>query len=373
MQFRILGTLEVFDDQSRIVEIGGRKPRALLVLLLLNANRTVSVSRLVDELWGEQPPANAAKAVQVYVSRLRKALQSPPSVASSERIRTGSRGYTLTVEPGELDLERFRILAEEGSRALAAGDPGEASEHLARALELWRGPPLEEFAEEPFAPELGRLDELRLGAVEQRIEADLALDRHAALTPELTDLVHQHPFRERLLAQLMLALARSGRQADALAAYQEGRTKLIYELGIEPGPPLRELERAILEQRESVSPRPAEAPASSPQTSVADATTLEKPRERPRRRRLVPATLAVALVVAGAVTALVISITGRDRAGPASAPPNALAVVEPVSVRMRVAVAVGEDPAFVAVGEGAVWVASVEDRTLSRVEPDRGR
>jgi DNA-binding SARP family transcriptional activator/tetratricopeptide (TPR) repeat protein len=225
MEFRILGPLEVLDN-GHAVDVGGAKQRALLACLLLHANEVVSADRLIDALWEEQPPETAQKALQVYVSQLRKAL-------GKERLETKAPGYRLRVEAGELDRERFGRLLEEGK-------PHEA-------LVLWRGPPLAEFAYQRFAQtEIARLEELRLSCLEARFEDDLARGRHAALVGELEALVREHPLRERLRAHLMLALYRAGRQAQALEVYQQGRTFLSEELGLEPGEALKDLQRAIL-------------------------------------------------------------------------------------------------------------------------------
>ena len=227
VDYRILGPLEVFVD-GRAVDLAGHKQRALLAVLLLDANHVVSADRLTDALWEDEPPRTAGKALQVYVSELRKQL-------GKERVQTKAPGYLLRVEEGELDLERFQRLHTEGRHA--------------EALSLWRGPPLGEFAFERFAqPEIARLRELRLGCLEYRIEADLASGRHAELVGELAALVKEHPLRARLRVQLMLALYRSGRQAEALDVYRDGRRILVDELGIEPSGELRELQQAILNQ-----------------------------------------------------------------------------------------------------------------------------
>jgi DNA-binding SARP family transcriptional activator len=241
MEFRLLGTLEVVDGDRR-VEIGGQKPRQLLGLLLVNANQVVSVDRLIDELWGEHPPETAANTLQVYVSKLRKSL-------SSAALVTQPPGYVLQVDVEHVDARRFERLVREGRAALARGDARRASALLEDALALWRGPALAEFAFQRFAQaEIARLDELRLVALEERAEAELALGRHAELAGELEGLVAANPLRERLRGQLILALYRSGRQAEALAAYRTGRAALVDELGIEPSPELQRLERAILVQ-----------------------------------------------------------------------------------------------------------------------------
>jgi DNA-binding SARP family transcriptional activator len=241
MEFRVLGPLEVLDgDQA--VKLGGAKQRALLAVLLLDANAVVSSDRLVDLLWGEEPPATASHSIQVYVSNLRKAV-------GSARLRTVPPGYAIDVGPDELDLARFERLLDDGRSRLAEGQADQAAVTLREALGLWHGPPLADFSYEPFAqPAIGRLEELRLSAVEERIEADLACGKHAALAGELEELVRAHPLRERLRGQLMLALYRAGRQAEALEAFQEARRALVDELGIDPSPALQRLERAILQQ-----------------------------------------------------------------------------------------------------------------------------
>ena len=241
MDFRILGPLEV-DEAGRAIPLVSGRQRALLALLLMHANEPVSADELIDQLWGEHPPAAPRKSLQIQVSRLRKALG-----ACSTRVATRPNGYLLHVEPGELDLDRCERLAGQGREALATDDPRRAAEQLREALALWRGPPLADFAYESFAQsEIGRLEELRLALLEDRIEADLGCGRHAELVGELEALVAEHPLRERLRRQLVLALYRGGRQADALEAYRNARAVLDEELGLEPTPELRELERAIL-------------------------------------------------------------------------------------------------------------------------------
>ena len=246
MDFRILGPLEALDE-GRDVALAGSKRRALLALLLVHANETVSIERLIDELWGESPPATAAKTVQAHVSRLRKALGV--GNGADGVIVTRERGYELTLDPERLDALRFERLVAEGRSELAAGDPNRAAAAFEAALALWRGAPLANLANEPFVQrEAARLDDLRLAALEDLGEAKLALGRHGELVGPLEALIGEHPYRERLRAQLMLALYRCERQADALQAYQDARRTLVEELGIEPGERLRELERAVLAQ-----------------------------------------------------------------------------------------------------------------------------
>src|SRR5262245_46140541 len=252
LEVRLLGPLEA-DRRGRALTVGGPKPRALLALLALEAGRVVSVDRLVESLWPGEQPDTAAHAVQVYVSQLRKAL-------GTEAIRTRSPGYVLEVEPEHVDVHRFAQLADDGRLSLEGGDAADAATLLREALALWRGAALSDFTYEPFAQtEIARLEELRLVALEGRIDADLALGRHAELVSELEALADAQPLRERPRAQLMLALYRSGRQADALAAYRSARDALVGELGIEPGPELKELETAILRQDASLLPEQAPA------------------------------------------------------------------------------------------------------------------
>ena len=255
MEFRILGPLEVRDVGGE-VSLGGPKPRALLAVLLLHANEVVPADRLIDDLWGEDSPEHAAAALRVNVSRLRKTLPQ-------EVVTTRSPGYLLRVEPDSVDLHRFVRLVDEGRSLLARGLAADASERLRDALALWRGPALAEFAYEGFAQTaIGRLDEIKLAAVELRMEADLAQGRHHELVGELETLVAEQPLREGLRSHLMTALYRSGRQAEALEAYKDARRALVDELGIEPSAALQDLERAILRQEPALN-LPAPAPASA--------------------------------------------------------------------------------------------------------------
>src|SRR5919108_6010284 len=251
VEFRILGPLEVRRDLAAL-PLGGRKQRALLAALLLHPNESVSAERLAIALWGDDAPAGAVKTVQVHVSRLRKAL------GNGNIVTTTPAGYRLQVQPDELDAERFERLIEDGRRALSAGRPDEAADVLREALALWRGPPLADLAFEPFAQrEIARLEEQHLSAIEARVEADLARGEHAELIAELRRLVGEHPTSERLAGELMLALYRSGRQAEALDAFQDARHKLADELGIEPGPELQALHEAILRHDQSLALQPA--------------------------------------------------------------------------------------------------------------------
>jgi DNA-binding SARP family transcriptional activator len=256
VEFRILGPLEVWHE-GRPVRIGGAKERALLVLLLLHAGEPVSVDRLIDELWGESPPATARKSLHVRVAGLRRALRG-------DALITRGDAYLIRLQPDQFDLKRFEQLLSDGSDALAAGDAPGAITALREALALWRGPALADFAYESFAQvPIARLEELRLHALERRIEAQLQLSLHAEVIAELEELVAAHPSRERLRGLLMLALYRDGRQTQALELYRRTREELVEELGIEPSPALQMLQQAILRQDPSLA-----APPAGPQRSI---------------------------------------------------------------------------------------------------------
>ena len=266
MDFHLLGPLEILRDHDP-VQIAAGKQRALLAILLLHGNRTVSREQLIDGLWGENVPESAQKMVQIHVSRLRKALPEP-------RLHTRAPGYLLEVGDDELDLSRFERSVAGARQALLQNNPRKARELLAGALALWRGPALAEFAE-PFGRHEGaRLEELRLAAIELRIEAELALGHQRDVVGELETLVAQHPLREQLRSQQMLALYRSGRHAEALASYQRFRRILAEELGIEPSASLRELQRQMLQQAPSLElPASTETRAAAPAPAADTVTT----------------------------------------------------------------------------------------------------
>ncbi|TMD96487.1 MAG: FHA domain-containing protein [Chloroflexi bacterium] len=253
MQYRLLGPLEAVDD-DRPLNLGGRKQRALLALLLLNANRVVPVEQIIDELWGECPPDTAANAVQVHVASLRRILEPRRAGGASAAVLvTRSPGYLISVDAEEVDVLRFERLVDEARQTLSR-DPEGASARLRQALALRRGPTLADVVLlGPARGQVTRFEELHLAALEDRIQADLRLGRHGALVGELGAMVAAHPLRERLRAQLMLALYRCGRQAEALEAYQAARRLLSEELGIDPGTELQQLERAILHQDPALS------------------------------------------------------------------------------------------------------------------------
>ena len=384
MEFRLLGPVEVLRD-GRPVALGGAKPRALLALLLLHANEVVSRDRLIDALWGDRPPGTAGHSLDVQISRLRKAFEP------DELLLTQSGGYVLQVEPEQIDVHRFERLLEEGRRANAAGKPAEALEALEAALGLWRGAALADLSYETFArSEIERLEELRLVATEERIDAELALGRHDTLIPELEALTARHPLRERVRGQLMLALYRAGRQAEALRVYSDARKRLVEELGIEPGSALKELEQAILRQDPALD--------------------LPRPVAETRRRRALAG--AGALLLAGAAVAVVVGLTqGGTESAQALAEPDSNVFVSAATgelvraspVRDTVRVAYGEGalwsvssrgdltrldpstskevatlglgikPSGLAVGEGSVWVTDRNSPTLLRIDPSRER
>jgi DNA-binding SARP family transcriptional activator len=319
VEFRVLGPLEVEED-GRLLKLGGAKQRSLLAALLLRANEVVSRDRLIDELWGASPPDTAPTALQVYVSQLRKAL-------GRDLILTQPPGYLIRVSDGELDLHRFERLVAKAR----AEEPAQAARLLREGLALWRGAPLAELGDSVARAERARLEEQRLAALEQRIEAELALARHAELVPELEGLVREQPLRERLRGQLMLALYRCGRQADALQVYRSGRRLLDEELGLEPDDELQRLERAIL-NHDPLLDSPVVPGANRP--SVA------------KRRR------------------------ASSRTQPA-VPPDSVAVVDPQRSRVVGHVLVGRRPVALAIGHGSVWVANADDGTVSRIHPDR--
>jgi DNA-binding SARP family transcriptional activator/DNA-binding beta-propeller fold protein YncE len=371
MEFRILGPLEVCED-GRPLPLGGGRQRALLALLLLHRNEVVATERLIDELWGERPPETVAKVLQGYISQLRRVLEHEGG--EPRRLLTRPPGYMLRLEPDELDADRFEQLVAQARRAFAGGEPAEAADCLRAALALFRGSPLAEFAFDPFArAEIVRLEELHLAALEERIDADLALGRHVDLVGELEGLVAAEPLRERLRGQLMLALYRCGRQAEALEAYRDARRMLVDELGLEPSEALHGLERQILshdpalERPVWVEPKPltTEAPPVVPPTGPAVAA----------RRVLRPPAILIAagtLVLVTALAALVFQL--RDSGTPAEAiAPNSVAVIDAKTNELVGDVAVGSRPAAVAIGFGAVWVANADDGTVSRIDPSARR
>jgi DNA-binding SARP family transcriptional activator len=344
MLFRVLGPLEVESDNGRLT-LGGARQRAVLATLVLHVNEVVGRDRLVEAVWGESPPDTAASALQGYISALRKTL-------GADVIVTRAPGYALEAGPDLVDLHRFQSLAATGAEALASGDATRAAELLRQALGLWRGEPLADLDSVEFVRlERLRLEELRLGALADRIDADLQLGRHAELVGELRSLVGEHPLRERSRAQLMLALYRSGRQAEALDVYQHGRSLFAAELGIEPGEPLKRLERAILQQDEALAPPPGAARRKTPPQRRAWAWP-------PRRARSIVAALAVATVTAAIVLAVVLT---RPAASAPPVAPNSIAVVDTAVNRVVGDIPIDGNPVAIAAGPSGVYVASEQD------------
>jgi YVTN family beta-propeller protein len=376
LSFRILGTIEVWRDGRRL-EVEGRKQQALLALLLLNLGRPVSPERLMDELWGERPPAAARKNLHVHLSRLRATLGDGSLVR-------GGAGYELDVDRERVDLQRFEALADEGRKLLAAGRHEDASRRLREGLTLWRGAPLSGLEDEPFVAEAARrLDELRLAALEDRVDADLARGDGRGLVAELAELVREQPFRERLHGQLMLALYRQGRQADALALYRRTRADLADQLGLEPGPALQELERSILMQdpalrpqapsgvgrRLRVRPRFLAVTGGVVLADAADAVLEPVRGGRSRRwsgRAVVAA--AVGVLALGAVVVTVLATRG-DNSQETTVAGNAIGLIDAHGDRVRDQIAVDAAPTRVVYGYGAVWVANAYANTVSRIDP----
>jgi YVTN family beta-propeller protein len=353
LAFRVLGPLEVtYSDVE--VSLAGSRQRALLTYLLLHANRVVASDRLIDELFGEEPPGSALNSVHTGISRLRRQLTEAGVTESP--IVTRPPGYMLELAPEQLDLHNFERLLEQGRRQLDAGAPELAGETIREALALWRGSPLADIANYPFAQaEASRLDGLRVTAVTERIEADLASGRHAELVGELESLVAAHPLDERLRGLLMLALYRSGRQADALQVYQDIRRLLIAELGLEPGKALKQLEQRILTQDPTLDLAP-------PRLPPRDATS------RPSRRRWFVVSAAIG-AAAAAIALLAVSLrpSASDQAAP-PVRPNSLVEIDPATNRVVSSTRVGRGPERITSTADAIWVANGEDRTVARID-----
>jgi YVTN family beta-propeller protein len=393
IEYRLLGALEA-GVNGHAIKVGGYRQRTLLVMLLLRANQPVPRDVLVDQLWGEYPPPGAQHTLEVYISRLRKTLDE---AAGNQQVLTRPGAYLLRAEDEQIDARRFERLAGQGRQALAANAPAEAAAQLRRALALWRGAALADLSDEPFAqPEIARLEDLRADVIEDRIDADLALGRHADVVGELRSLVAACPLRERRQEQLMVALYRCGRQPDALAAYRSARRAMVDELGIEPGPALQRAERAILEQAAWLDPPPRAAPPAA-----------HPPRTR-RRRLLVAAgtTLAVTLAllvtglpsgsggslprtagpntvgaINGSQNALSGVVTGTGRPGGVAYAAHAVWITDSSDNLLLRAdpahqvidrIPVGRGPAGVAAGDGEIWVANELDGTVSEVNPGAG-
>jgi ABC-type transport system substrate-binding protein/DNA-binding SARP family transcriptional activator len=340
VDLHLLGPVEAHLD-GRSIALGAPKQRAVLAMLALRLGHSVSTDRLAEGLWGEHPPPSAPKMVQLYVSHLRRVLDG-----DGAEIVTHGRGYELRLADGEVDAIRFeRLIAEERGR---------------EALALWRGEPLADLTDEPFAPpEIRRLGELRLRAAEQAIDADLAAGRHADVIGELDALIDDHPLTERLRAQRMLALYRCGRQAEALEAYRAARAVLVEEIGVEPGAELRSLHEAILAQDPALDV--AVPPAGHP-----------RPARPPPRRRTGWVIAAVAFLLLAGVAAFGISRVLQPDAL-AGIDENYVGVIDPDGDRIAEQYAVGRGPGAVVAGGGSMWVANTLDGTVTRIERDRHR
>ena len=342
MEFLILGSFEVADG-SRKIPLGGAKPRALLVLLLLARGRPVSARQLIEEIWGDEAPETALKSVQVYVSQLRKAI-------GQERLVTRDGGYALIVEPNESDIDQFENLV----RAAGGVSPQVASERLQQALALFRGEPLADFSLERWArPEIELLEGRRLAALEARIDADLEFGRHRELVPELEELVARRPFDEHVVGQLMLALYRSGRQADALKAYRAAARRLRDELGLEPGRPLQELERLILRQGSEL-----DAPAQVTPT--------------PRRRRAGLIAVSTVSVIAVATVAVVLLSASGGKSTLTARPGSALIDIRDGTVVSEIPWAQMRYPAELSTGGNGFWAWVLDGYSLDRIDSHTG-
>jgi DNA-binding SARP family transcriptional activator len=383
VEYRILGPLEVVDE-GEPVSLGRLKERLVLAVLLLHANEFVSRERLIDELWGPAPPPTARKAVNVYVSKLRQTLTRD----GHDPIATADGGYRIGVDADQLDAAHVRQLLASAREHGAAGELVAAAELLREALALWRGPTLAGLLLESHGrDEVAQLDELRLTALMDRIDCDLALGRHEDVLGELHVLVGEYPLRERLRAQQMLALYRADRQAEALAAYQQARDVLVEELGIEPSAALQRLQQAILRHDSSLETPSGTAavngavPAAPPKPPTAEPKDASsRPRARPRRskpalavvrrvrlpRRWQLALVILLILVATGAAATILS-TSSARATPRIVP-NSLVRIDPLSGKIVSVVRVGHEPGSIAITPSAIWTANSGDGTVSRYD-----
>ena len=372
LEFGILGPLEVRLGGTQ-VQVGGPRQRALLALLLCHANRVVPRDQLIGELLSDQPAGSADRMLRVQISRLRKALANGDA---QPRLLARPPGYSLRVEEDELDLRAFERRVAEGRHALEQGDPRRAAALLREAESLWRGRPLADLESERFArSEVQRLDMLRLAAVEERIEAELALGRHASLCAELELLVKENPLHERLRGQLMLALYRSGRQADALETYRAGRALLVDELAIEPGPQLKQLQLAILEQDPVLElpqltphhgPAPVPPLVAGPPPGEPGSEVIPHAR---RRRRARWAVIVLGVCAALAVFAIPPLVSHAQPHQPLNG--NALALISASNGEAQAAVPLRAPPTGLAAGFGSLWVAEADAGLVVRIDLKR--
>ena len=373
MEFRILGPLEVVED-GETVALGTLKERLVLGVLLLHANEFVSRERLIDDLWGEAPPPTARKAVNVYISKLRKTL----SRDGDDPIATASGGYRLRVDPDAVDASRVQLLTASAREHVSRGELESAAERFQEALSLWRGPTLAGLQlESRGRDEVAQLDELRLAALMERIDCDIALGRHEHVLGELNVLVREHPLRERLRAQQMLALYRADRQAESLEAYVEARQTLVDDLGIEPSEALQRLQQAILrhdpalEAPAGTAAANGAAPAPVPAEEYVPAVLPARARPRRptlRRRYLVVAGLAAAAAVAVPVAFL---STRGDGVRPPSSPvssvsPNSVALLDPATGAQVSDYVAGLKPGPMALVRETLWIVERGNATIER-------
>src|SRR5947208_5415065 len=368
MEYRILGPLEVADE-GEPVPLGRLKERLVLAILLLHANEFVSRERLIDELWGESPPPTARKAVNVYVSQLRKALTRN----GHDPIATVDGGYRIGVGADQLDAAHLRQLLATARERAAAGELEAAAELLREALALWRGPALAGLLLESHGrDEIAQLDELRLTALMDRIDCDLALGRHDQVLGELHVLVGEDPLRERLRAQLMLALYRAGRQAEALEAFQQARQTLVEELGIEPSEPLQRLQQAILRHDPSLetpegtaavnglAPATARPPQAPPVEACAPAA---RRRFQPRRWQL-----AIAVLVILAASAAAVVVFSTSAAATPHVVPDSLVRIDPRSGKIVSVTSVGAEPQGIAITPRGIWTTNLTENLVTRYD-----
>ena len=368
MEFRILGPLEVVED-GEPVALGTLKERLVLGVLLLHANEFVSRERLIDDLWGEAPPPTARQAVNVYLSKLRKALGR----AGADPIATASGGYRLHVDPERLDASRMQVLVVSARESVSKGELEHAAERFREALALWRGPTLAGLQlESRGRDEVAQLDELRLAALMDWIDCELALGRHEQALGELNLLVREHPLRERLRAQQMLALYRADRQAEALEAYAEARQTLVNDLGIEPSEALQRLQQAILlhdpslETPEGTAAVNGLAPATAPPPQappVEAGAPAARRRFRPRRWQLAIAVLVILAASAVAAVTLSTSATATPRVVP-----NSLVRIDPRGGKIVSVTPVGAEPQGIAITPRGIWTNHLTENLVTRYD-----
>jgi YVTN family beta-propeller protein len=364
MRVCVLGPIEVHAGE-RVVPIGGGRQRALLALLLLHAGEVVSRDRLIDELWAGAPPPSADRSLDAYVSRLRRALRE---AGGDGELVTRPPGYMLVAD--DLDATRFEALAAAGREAVAAGEHSQGTTLLSDALMLWRGGAYADVADEPWArTEVARLEALRLGAIEARIDAELGLGRHAAIVAELEALTARHPGRERLAEQRILALYRCGRQADALAVYRETHRGLVEDFGVEPGPAMRRLQQQVLAQDPALALNDDSRPTPPPAPTTEDPRPGRSRRNAAPRRWTLTAGVGLVVLVGIALTAL---LAGADAPPDRPLRADGAGAIDPRSGRTLQAVATGSSPAAIASSGRSLWVANAGDGTVSRIDARDG-